>query len=379
MAILIQLGVIQGLIISLVLWNRKTASKAANKLLALFIGSLSLVNFEDYLIASRHIFVLPHLYAVFSPLVFALGPLFFLYIKHITHGQLRFKPQILLHFLPWLLLTMLLAFTFYFQDATLKKAQILEDLSVGDDNLFTYAMILQCSVYVCLSLREIIKHNTKLKDRFSFTEGLTLKTPFFLLFILLVMWMVWGIGKVFFPGKLTNTDDLFFTLFVYAFGYLALMQRPLPPPMQKVEAEDDRPSARKPQAKNLSDAEARELYEQVRGYMEQNKPYLQKELGIQDLSDLTGIGVNQLSSVINSIGGQNFFDFVNSYRVEEFKRQVENPDNQHFTLLAIAFDCGFNSKAAFNSFFKKKTGLTPSQYKSGLKTQETAENAGLET
>lgn len=71
---------------------------------------------------------------------------------------------------------------------------------------------------------------------------------------------------------------------------------------------------------------------------------------------------NYISQVINSVEQKNFYDFINEHRVEEFKQLVSLSENQHFTLLALAFECGFNSKTSFNRNFKKATGMTPSTY-----------------
>jgi AraC-like DNA-binding protein len=65
----------------------------------------------------------------------------------------------------------------------------------------------------------------------------------------------------------------------------------------------------------------------------------------------------------------NFYDFVNRYRLEEFKKLASDPKNRQFTMLALAFDCGFNSKSSFNRYFKKATGQTPSQYFTALSKQ----------
>ena len=69
-----------------------------------------------------------------------------------------------------------------------------------------------------------------------------------------------------------------------------------------------------------------------------------------------------LSQVINVGARRNFNDFVNEYRVDEFKRQVRNPANAHLSFLGLALDCGFNSKATFNRAFKKFTGLSPKEF-----------------
>lgn len=96
--------------------------------------------------------------------------------------------------------------------------------------------------------------------------------------------------------------------------------------------------------------------------MLQDKLYLEPELSLSDLALKLKTNTSVLSSAINSNFGKNFNDFVNEYRVEEFKKQIKLSENQHYTLLAIAFDCGFNSKATFNRAFKKITGQAPSRF-----------------
>jgi len=70
--------------------------------------------------------------------------------------------------------------------------------------------------------------------------------------------------------------------------------------------------------------------------------------------------------VLNEKHGRNFFTFINEYRVREVISRINDPKFQHYTILAIAFDSGFNSKSTFNSIFKSYTGKTPSQYRSDI-------------
>jgi AraC-like DNA-binding protein len=67
--------------------------------------------------------------------------------------------------------------------------------------------------------------------------------------------------------------------------------------------------------------------------------------------------------VLNEKHGKNFFTFINEYRVKDVISRFGNPENDKFTILAIAYDSGFNSKTTFNSIFKSQTGMTPSQYR----------------
>ena len=110
--------------------------------------------------------------------------------------------------------------------------------------------------------------------------------------------------------------------------------------------------------------EKEEIYaDKITQYMNTAKPYLDADLTLPGLAIMLQIPPHHLSRVINEKFGINFFDFINQYRIEEVKSKIVNPEFDNLTLLGIAFDCGFNTKSAFNRVFKKMTGLTPSEYK----------------
>jgi AraC-like DNA-binding protein len=98
-------------------------------------------------------------------------------------------------------------------------------------------------------------------------------------------------------------------------------------------------------------------------YMEKEKPYLNPLLSLNDLSEKLAIMPKYLSQVINECCGQNFYDYINSYRIEEAKNILLNPENDRKTVLEILFMAGFNSKSTFNSSFKNFTGLNPTEFK----------------
>ena len=101
---------------------------------------------------------------------------------------------------------------------------------------------------------------------------------------------------------------------------------------------------------------------QLKQLMAEKKPYLDPNLTLRDLAQLLEIPSNHLSQLLNEGFDKNFAEYVNSYRVESFKSKVADPTQQHLTILALAYDSGFNSKTVFNTFFKKMTGKTPKTY-----------------
>ncbi|MBK7937065.1 MAG: helix-turn-helix domain-containing protein [Lewinellaceae bacterium] len=100
----------------------------------------------------------------------------------------------------------------------------------------------------------------------------------------------------------------------------------------------------------------------VLDFFDAEKPFLDPELTLSGLAGSMGTNSSVLSQVINTGFGKNFNDFVNGYRVEAFKQKMAAPENAHFTLLALALECGFNSKATFNRAFRKLTGHSPKEF-----------------
>ena len=105
------------------------------------------------------------------------------------------------------------------------------------------------------------------------------------------------------------------------------------------------------------------ILEDLKKHMDHKKPYLEPELNLEQLATQISIRPKVLSQVINESLQQNFFDFVNRYRIEEAKRLLTNPADKKITVLEVLYEVGFNSKSSFNTIFKKHTGVTPSEFK----------------
>ncbi|HEX6913780.1 MAG TPA: helix-turn-helix domain-containing protein, partial [Chitinophagaceae bacterium] len=112
----------------------------------------------------------------------------------------------------------------------------------------------------------------------------------------------------------------------------------------------------------LSQPEIDAIHQRLTILMKEQRPYTDPDLTLNHLAKALGINPNHLSQVINTREQKNFYDLVNQKRVEEFIRLSATGAGQQYTLLSLAYDCGFNSKASFNRNFKKHTGHTPSGY-----------------
>jgi AraC-like DNA-binding protein len=151
------------------------------------------------------------------------------------------------------------------------------------------------------------------------------------------------------------------SLWILALGYYGIKQTPIfVPGVETLEASAPKSAPnRKPEALSFDEKDKRKLVQ----VLEQDKIYLKSKLTLQDLAIEVDVPAHQLSQLINREFGQNFFELINKYRVEEVKRKLKDPKFQHLTFLGIALESGFNSKASFNRIFKKSTGQTPNEYR----------------
>ncbi|MCT4646177.1 MAG: helix-turn-helix domain-containing protein, partial [Carboxylicivirga sp.] len=109
-------------------------------------------------------------------------------------------------------------------------------------------------------------------------------------------------------------------------------------------------------------SEDQELIDRLNLCMAEKNLYRDYKLGLNDLAEELQINPNQLSALLNEQIGKSFYDYINEFRIEEVKKRLVDTAYQNQTILSIAWDCGFNSKSAFNRIFKTLTGLTPSAY-----------------
>ena len=113
----------------------------------------------------------------------------------------------------------------------------------------------------------------------------------------------------------------------------------------------------------ITEEESSKTVNELKDLMQKSKPYLNPDLTIKDLSEHFNMHHKFLSQIINSQFDQNFYDFVNRYRIQEAQEIMLKNTDEKMTILEILYDVGFNSKSAFNNAFKKNTGKTPSEFK----------------
>lgn len=109
-----------------------------------------------------------------------------------------------------------------------------------------------------------------------------------------------------------------------------------------------------------------EWIEKINDLMENEKPWLDCELTLGGMAEMLGLVEFELTQILNQKMKTNFYSLINNYRVETVKEKLKDPENRQFTILAAAYESGFNSKSTFYRIFKEHTGQTPKQFMAGL-------------
>lgn len=162
----------------------------------------------------------------------------------------------------------------------------------------------------------------------------------------------------------TNYSNVFTLLglifFVVYLGYYGIHQSSILLPdfllQQKIDKQVSQFS-KKEETKFL------QLKKQLETVLETEKPYLDSELTLIKLAKQLNITDKELSVLLNKHMHISFYDIINTYRTKAVQEMIDSKEYENYTLLGIAYECGFNSKASFNRVFKKETGMSPSQYK----------------
>ncbi len=309
----------------------------------------------------------------FPFIAFTYGPLLYLYVRHMIRPSLTFSPWNVLHSIPFLI--------FFAVSVVFREEPIFDDLSgffvidrfIPLRIVYGICFFLSVTVYSALSFLEIRNHQRRLRDLISYTSAkltlnwlkilsITFYTAYVIVFILGGIKIFAGLLP-FDPYVLTF---FFIAFFSFVYSFYAIRQPGMLDYLSVTREEDGGipvDGAERYAKSGLREDQAEEYLTRLITFMDEEKPYLNGDLTIADLSLRTGIPKYYITEVLNEKYGRNFFSFINEYRVREVINRMNDPKYQHYTILAIAFDAGFNSKSTFNSFFKTYTGKTPSVYR----------------
>jgi len=387
------LGAVQGVFLAAVLASRQY-NALPNKLLAVLMLSFSIDQAMAVYSVSGAYRTFPAIIGIDVPLTLLYGPVVYLYARTLTSREPALRRSDLIHGLPFLVMLVIML-PFYARSGADKLAfqQAPEAFALGRFlAIVTPFKIIQALLYVALTLRLVQRHQKRMKETSSAAERLNLA---WLHKLVVGIVLLAGVAITFYlldarnrsthigmnPDTLYDDLTLFSTtVFVYAIGYLGLRQPEIfyPASLEHLQADTETSASRKTAdpadkpryAKSGMNPESAQIHMQTLiQVMDEQKLYRRGDLTLQDLADVLGISPHNLTEVINTQAGQNFYDFVNGYRVREVQERLQDPRSANLTLLAIGLEAGFKSKSSFNAVFKRHTGMTPSEYRQQIGTE----------
>ncbi len=360
-------GISISLFLAVILLTKKRKYTADFILSGLLIFAAQTI-FHSFLLETGLYLTCPDLFVLGFPSPIIVAVFLYLYTRYQTHN-IQFQWRELWHFLPAAVI--FLIYTNFFFLSHSRKLAVMQSEGAGYEfeNLLRIGVIyISGIVYSFLSLRILFKYRRNIKNEFSNTERIEFNWLVFLIIGILTIWLIVLFGQ---SEKLISTSS---TIFVILLGYFGITQvnvfgSKVAAVSTVILINDEKQKGPdilyrpvKYQYSNLSEDESLQIHEQLLKILEREKPFLNSELTLAELAKLIPTHPNKLSEVINKYEQKNFYDLINERRIQEFFRLLNMTENKQYTLMSLAFDCGFNSKASFNRNFKKYTGKTPTEY-----------------
>jgi AraC-like DNA-binding protein len=364
------IAVVIGFFFSLIILGYKKGRKTTRWLIAVFIMMYSFETFNSFVYHSRLVLIYPHLSRVFTQVYFTLGPLFYLYVKSLTQQNFKFKTPYLWHFLPFCL-GVIYIIPYYIQSAEY-KIQFLLNFPIQTDiglQILLVSRFVQLFLYIFFTIKLLSDYSNKIKHSHSSIETIRLdwiKCLLFLMAFSLFLYLLYYFCRIFFPpiSNLPYTILMICRPLIALFvGYKGLIQ----PEIFSEDIPIELPQKYK--QSTLTQKQADTYLHKLLELMEKKKPYLNSDLTANELAMELGVSYRHLSQIINEKLHQNFFDFINRYRIEEAKKRLVQKKDTDYSILATAYDAGFNSKSTFNMVFKKYEHMSPSEFIKGTVSQ----------
>ncbi len=373
----------QAMFLSFVLWRRRESHRGEawlSALMLLFAIELLFVLYYQANLYRRW----PEWIAADASTTLIYGPLLWLFIRRYTDDKALPRWQIVLHFLPALISQLLMMYVRWVNPdkidfvAELDRAQL--QMNQQQDwtfNIVDVVLELQTGAYLLACWLSYTRYKRRVYNEQANTNRAQLKWLFSILIGFDVLWtMMVIIDHTAYPlGLAQEAGTLFFitmSVLVFYIGYQIWTHLPyqfqLPIAVDNREqtpvSNIDTEAQNEKYAKSALDTAAvTQLFAHLNEHMQTQQTWRDPELDLSRLAQALSLPAHYVSQVINSAANCNFYDYINQFRIEHIKSQLQDTQSVDKSILALAFDAGFNSKSAFYQAFKRHTGTTPSDYR----------------
>lgn len=298
--------------------------------------------------------------------VLIIGPVVYFYIKSLLNPDFKFQRKDGWHFIPGLVylvysLIVFIADKFIFNEFYFYADGRDKDLKTWYQLLGLTSMI----IYLFICLRMYLRYKKTIFNVVSFADAILYKWIQNFLFAFLTL-LILRIIFFFTNPQWEEFGSQFWyflsfsavLLYISINGYTHSLTASFSVPTQLPDSENENIEI-KPQPEN---ADVMYWKEKINELIQKEAIYKNPQLTLTDVAEVLQTNTKTISTAINQGFQMNFNDFINYHRTEAVKTKIANQEHVKSTLLGIAIDCGFNSKATFNRAFKKSTSLTPKEY-----------------
>jgi len=367
------IGIFIAIFLSLLLLIKKKKSRA-DKILGLWLLLISISQIFNYLQFTDIIYEYPNYLGFDFGMPIVIGLFLYFYVREVTGDPLNNISKILLHLSPSILVY-LLAIPFYILPGV-EKIYVFENDGIG---FGWYVIINSIAVavsglsYSIWSLILIKRHRLKIQNTFSNTDKKELNWLRILTIGFGIIWLT----SVFFDNTIIYTVVVIFVLIIAVFGINQLTVFNSTIVLEKVIEQEPEVSSNKQKVREvlksktpsekyeksgLNEAMASQIHTNLNTLVKETSIYKNEELTLLELAKQLKVHPNHLSQVINEMEGKNFYNYINALRIKEFIKIAALPENKKYTMISLAYDCGFSTKSTFNRHFKLQTGKTPTEF-----------------
>lgn len=356
--LLIAIG--QGIFIAVGLCFIKGKNTKANQILSIvlflctimLLGRLFYSNYGDNILLFRF-------GSSVDTIIFLIGPLIYIYLKTTVFVDNSWKTSYFLMFIP-----AILHLGFVLWCLSLTGDIYIDLLSKGSFNsifFLTELFGLLCNFYFCFkSLLLLQDYAIRAEQNLAFKQAVLTYMRYFLLIYIfvIVIWFICFIGiYVFSTGfQYINYNLIWIVIPVMFFliGFYSLRQ----PEVFQVPMIEKKTST----YVRTDEIESKRLQEALEHWLGKEKLYREHNLTLTRMAELSNTTSNNLSWLLNQVHKSSFYEFINRYRIAEFLDRIDRGHHKEYTIRAISYDVGFNSKSSFYKAFKMHLGKTPSEY-----------------
>ncbi|SHK71510.1 transcriptional regulator, AraC family [Chryseobacterium polytrichastri] len=351
----------------------KTKHKTSNALFAVFLIIMA-IDVSEYLFnltvdGPSNLGMLRGMFA------FLQIPVFYLYVLSVCYSDFKLQPKHLLHLLPFLVANIILIPHFYGVDGA-SKISFIENRQHMIELQFNHILIhIQLMAYIVAVFMILRKAKKLYLENYAGASVNSYHWLFQFTVLLTILYLITLLKNIFkfsdypYISEWIKIGLLVFQLFIVCWYLFKALNNP--GLFRNIDSKLKLTSDIILEQKNndqlaVTNEEYNEELVRLKKYMAEEKPFLNPSLTIQDISNDMDIPTRELSVLINHQLGQHFYDFVNTYRIENAMEILKDVTKTKVTVLEILYEVGFNSKSSFNTAFKKHTGNTPTAYRKYL-------------